>query len=68
LVSAGLLIGAPLAVLSRRAAGRVVTDLPTDSVRPLVFATAAMLAIALVATYVPAHRAARVEPLAALRQ
>ena len=61
-------IGVPLALLSRRAASRVVTDLPADSVWPLVLATAAMLAIALVAAYVPARRAARVEPVEALRQ
>jgi ABC-type antimicrobial peptide transport system permease subunit len=68
LVCAGLIIGAPLGVLSRRAAGRVVTDLPVDSIWPLVLATAAMLAIALVAAYVPVRRAAGVEPIEALRQ
>lgn len=68
LVCAGLVIGVPVALLSRRAASRVVTDLPADSVWPLVLATAAMLAIALVAAYVPARRAARVEPVEALRQ
>jgi ABC-type antimicrobial peptide transport system permease subunit len=68
LVCAGLVIGVPLGLLGRRAASRVVTDLPADSVWPLVLATAAMLAIALVAAYVPARRAARVEPIEALRQ
>jgi len=61
-------IGVPLALLSRRAASRVVADLPADSVWPLVLATAAMLAIALVAASLPARRAARVEPVDALRQ
>jgi len=68
LVCAGLVIGVPLALLSRRAASRVVADLPADSVWPLVLATAAMLAIALVAASLPARRAARVEPVDALRQ
>jgi predicted permease len=67
LVGAGLAIGVPLALLSRRAASRVVTDLRADSMWPLVLATATMLAIALVAAYVPARRAARVEPVEALR-
>jgi ABC-type lipoprotein release transport system permease subunit len=39
-----------------------------DNMWPLVLATAAMLAIALVAVYVPTRRAASVEPIGALRQ
>lgn len=65
---AGLVIGVPLGLVSRRVASSVVTDLPADSVWPLVLATAAMLAIGLVGAYVPARRAARVEPVEALRQ
>jgi predicted permease len=68
LVCAGLVIGVPFGFISRRAASRVVTDLPVDSVWPLALATAAMLAIALVAAYVPTRRAASVEPIGALRQ
>jgi predicted permease len=67
LVAAGLVIGVPLALLSRRAASRVVSDLRVGSVGPLVLATVAMFAIALVAAYVPTRRAARVEPVQALR-
>jgi ABC-type antimicrobial peptide transport system permease subunit len=67
LVCAGVVIGVPLALLSRRVADHVVTDLPPDGVWPLVLATTAMLAIALVAAYLPARRAARVEPVEALR-
>ncbi len=67
LVCAGFVIGVPLALLSRRAVSGVVTDLRLDSMWPLVFATATILAIAVVAAYVPARRAARVEPVEALR-
>jgi predicted permease len=68
LVAAGLVIGVPLALLSRRAASRVVTDLRADDVWPLVLASATMLAIALVAAYLPARRAITVDPVEALRQ
>ena len=68
LVCAGLVIGLPLALLSRRAASRVVTDLGVEGMWPFVLATATMLAIALVAAWLPALRAARVEPIEALRQ
>lgn len=67
LVGAGLIIGLPLAVLSRRAASRILPDLPANDVWLLVLAAAAMAAIALVAAYVPARRAAKVDPMAAMR-
>jgi predicted permease len=68
LVCAGLVIGVPLGLLSRRAASRIVSDLPVNSIWPLVLATAAMLAVALAAAYVPTRRAAGVEPIMALRR
>jgi ABC-type antimicrobial peptide transport system permease subunit len=67
LVCAGFVIGVPLALLSRRTAISVVADLPADSIWSLVVAVATMFAIALVAAYVPARRAARLEPVEALR-
>ncbi|HEV8397911.1 MAG TPA: ABC transporter permease [Vicinamibacterales bacterium] len=68
LVCAGVAIGVPLGLVSRRAASRLVTELPVNDLRPLVFAIAAMFALALLAAYVPARRAARVDPVDALRQ
>jgi predicted permease len=67
LVCTGLIIGVPLAIVSHRAAGRVVTDLTADSLWPVLFATATMLTIALAAAYLPARRAMQVAPLVALR-
>jgi predicted permease len=64
---AGLGIGALLAWWSKRLAGRLIQDLPVESVLPIVFGAAAMIAVTLVAAYVPARRAARVDPMEALR-
>jgi ABC-type antimicrobial peptide transport system permease subunit len=68
LVCAGLAVGIPLGLLGLRAASRIVADLPIDSVWPLVLASVEMLAIALVAAFLPVRRAAAVEPVGALRQ
>jgi hypothetical protein len=68
LVCAGFVIGVPLALLSRRAVSRVIADLRSDGMWPLMLATATMFAIALLAAYLPARRAAGVEPVEALRQ
>lgn len=67
LVCAGLAIGAPLAIASKGLASRLVADLPPDTAWPIALATAAMVGVALVAAYLPARRAARVQPVDALR-
>ena len=67
MVSVGLLIGAPLALWGRRFAETWVADLQLNTIAPVAFGVAAMLAIALVAAYLPARRAACVEPMQALR-
>jgi putative ABC transport system permease protein len=68
LVCAGLAVGLPLALWSRRFAERTFTNLPADGAFPLAFAAAAMIVVGLLAAYVPARRAARVQPIAALRR
>jgi predicted permease len=67
MVSAGLAIGAPMALWGKSFAARLIQDLPAKSDVPIVFGVVAMIAVALVAAYVPARRAARVEPVEALR-
>jgi predicted permease len=67
MVCAGLAIGAPMALWGKSFAARLIQDLPVKSGAPVVFGAVAMMAVALVAAYVPARRAARVEPVEALR-
>jgi putative ABC transport system permease protein len=78
LVCAGLLIGAPIAVSGKRLAASVVDNVAAaaaenhvtpslDIAWPIAFAATAMLAMALLAAYVPVRRATRVEPVEALR-
>jgi predicted permease len=66
-IAAGLALGAPLALWANQLAGRVMQALPARSPLPLVSGAAAMLAIAILAAYVPARRASRVDPMEALR-
>ncbi len=67
MVCAGLAIGVPMALWGRSFAASLIQGLPAKSGIPVVFGAVAMMAVALVAAYVPARRAARVEPMEALR-
>jgi predicted permease len=67
LVGAGLAFGLALALLLSRALGSLLFDLsPTD---PLTYAiiAAVLAAVAMLASWMPARRATRVDPLVALR-
>jgi len=68
LIVVGLVIGAPLAVLTPRVLGRLVQSLTVEPPVPLIVAALVMIGVGLVAAFVPARRASRVEPIDALRQ
>ena len=67
MVSAGLAVGMPLAIWGKRFAASLISDLPVTSFVPVALGVAAMIAIALLAAYIPARRAARIDPMEALR-
>jgi len=67
MAGAGLALGVPLAIWSRRFAASLIAGLPETSALATVAGAAALTAIALAAAYFPALRASRVNPIEALR-
>jgi predicted permease len=71
LVIAGIVIGVPVALATARAVSDALSDLlfgvkPIDAIS-LVLAVTVMVTVAVLASYLPARRAAHIEPMAALR-
>jgi predicted permease len=68
LVAAGLVAGTLIAIWSRRLAASLLEGLPVESSFPIAFGAAAIIVVALLAAYVPARRAAGIDPIEALRR
>ena len=68
LLAAGLGVGALLAVLAATTARSILFGLKPYDARTLALAAALLAAVTLAASYVPARRAARLDPMAALRE
>jgi predicted permease len=66
-VAAGLVLGAPIALWAKSFAAGMMKDLPGKDAVTIVFGVVVMIVVGLFAAYVPARRAARVEPMEALR-
>jgi ABC-type antimicrobial peptide transport system permease subunit len=67
MVCAGLAIGSPIALWGKSIAASLIQGLPVESGVPIAFGVVAMIAVALVAAYVPARRAAALDPATTLR-
>jgi len=67
LVCVGLIIGAPIAIWIRHIAASMLEGLSAESLFPNVIAGIVTIGVALLAAYLPARRATRIEPLIALR-
>jgi putative ABC transport system permease protein len=68
MVCAGLVVGTAMVLWSRPLAANLIPDLKPESAGPLAFGGSAIIAVALLASCVPAWRAARIDPMAALRR
>ena len=66
-VTAGLLLALGLGRLARATLEGLLFGLPSNDVPTMAAATALMSVVALVAAYLPARRASRVDPMVALR-
>jgi predicted permease len=67
LAGAGVLIGVPIALWSARLAAAMVENLSEGPLFPIAASAAGTLLFVLASAYVPARRASRVDPVAALR-
>ncbi|HMD96013.1 MAG TPA: hypothetical protein VKM93_01615 [Terriglobia bacterium] len=67
MLCAGFVVGACMVLWGRPLAASLVLDLKPETSGPVALAGGAIAAVALLASYVPARRAARVDPMVALR-
>jgi ABC-type antimicrobial peptide transport system permease subunit len=68
LLAAGVVIGAALAIYAARWAAALLYGLEPRDPATLAAAVAALASATILASWIPAHRASRLEPTAALRE
>ena len=67
LVGAGIALGVPAAFWGERLAAAAIAHVPSGGIFPIAGGAVASLAVALLAAWIPARRATRVDPVTALR-
>ena len=67
IVAAGVVLGVPLAFWAKKIAASLIPDLPANNTVSVVIGSLGILVVAFVAVYWPARRAAKVDPIVALR-
>jgi ABC-type antimicrobial peptide transport system permease subunit len=68
LVAIGAAIGLPLAFAGARTIATLLYGIPPADAVSFVTASAVLVVVAAAAAYVPAHRASRISPIAALNR
>ncbi|MBS1804364.1 MAG: ABC transporter permease [Acidobacteria bacterium] len=67
LVSGGILVGIPIAMAGKRLIESMLYGLQGTELVSLALSVLSLLAVAVVAGFIPAHRASKVDPMVALR-
>jgi ABC-type antimicrobial peptide transport system permease subunit len=68
MVLAGLALGVPVAFWSKRFAASVFGGLTVNDSKPMLVGALVMLAVGLLAAYLPGRRAGAIDPIEALRR
>jgi ABC-type antimicrobial peptide transport system permease subunit len=67
LTAIGAMIGVPLALLTGRALASALFDVKPNDLASVLFALGGIAAVAVGGSFIPARRAAAIDPLTALR-